>query len=130
MLLLHAKMYQMVRPQPGVLLDSSLDAGNVAFTLTPDGHHHAQLLVKLIAFRDTGPQPVAVPENAGMLNVDLDAEHYGAVRKNGIAFRPQLALPPGKYRLRLGVVDMTNDRIGTLDVPFTAISPAGKAAAK
>lgn len=130
MLLLHAKMYQMVRPQPGVLLDSSLDAGNVAFTVTPDGHHHAQLLVKLIAFRDTGPQPIAVPENAGMLNVDLDAEHYGAVRKNGIAFRPQLALPPGKYRLRLGVVDMTNDRIGTLDVPFTAISPAGKAAAK
>jgi hypothetical protein len=26
---------------------------------------------------------------------------------------------PGKYRLRLGVVDMSNGRIGTLDVPFT-----------
>jgi hypothetical protein len=40
-------------------------------------------------------------------------------RAAGIAFRPQLALPPGKYHLRLGVVDMSNGRIGTLDVPFT-----------
>ena len=54
-----------------------------------------------------------------MLNVDLDPAHYDAVRKNGIAFRPQLALPAGSYRLRLGVVDMTNSRVGTLDAPFT-----------
>jgi hypothetical protein len=131
MLLLRAKAYQMVRPQQGVLLDSSLDAGNVGFAVTPDGHHHAQLMVKLVAFHDIEPQPVAVPQSAAMLNIDLDAAHYAAVRKSGIAFRPNIALPPGKYRLRLGVVDMTNNRIGTLDAPFTVeatepkLKPAG-----
>ena len=119
MLLLRAKVYQTVRPQEGVLLDSNLDAGNVGLTVTPDGHHHAQLLVKFVAFHDTEPQPAAAQQSEGMLNMDFDAAHYAAVRKAGIAFRPQLALPPGKYHLRLGVVDMSNGRIGTLDVPFT-----------
>lgn len=119
MLLLRAKVYQMVRPQQGVLLDSSLDAGNVVFTVTPDGHHHAQLLMKLVAFHDAEPQPAAVQQTEGMLNMDFDPAHYDAVRKAGIAFRPQLALPSGKYRLRLGIVDMSNGHIGTLDVPFT-----------
>jgi len=119
MLLLRAKVYQTVRPQQGVLLDSNLDAGNVGLTVTPDGHHHAQLLVKFVAFHDTEPQPAAVQQSEGMLNMDFDAAHYAAVRSAGIAFRPQLALPPGKYHLRLGVVDMSNGRIGTLDVPFT-----------
>jgi VWFA-related protein len=132
MLLLRAKVYQTVRPQQGVLLDSNLDAGNVGFTVTPDGHHHAQLMVKLVAFRDTEPQPAAVQQSAAMLNVDFDAAHYEIVRKTGIAFRPQLALPPGHYRLRLGVVDGTNSRVGTLDVPFTvapdktSVKPAGE----
>jgi VWFA-related protein len=118
MLLLHAKVYQMVRPERGVILDSSLDAGNVGFTVSPDGHHHARLMVKLVAFRDLEPQPAAVQQTAGTLDIDFDPAHYDAVRKNGIAFRPQLALPPGKYRLRLGVVDLSNGRVGTLDAPF------------
>ena len=112
-------VYQTVRPQQGVLLDSNLDAGNVGLTVAPDGHHHAQLLVKFVAFHDTEPQPAAVQQSEGMLNMDFDAAHYAAVRSAVIAFRPQLALPPGKYRLRRGVVDMNNGRIGTLDVPFT-----------
>jgi hypothetical protein len=77
------------------------------------------LLVKFVAFHDTEPQPAAVQQSEVMLNMDFDSAHYAAVRKAGIAFRPQLALLPGKYRLRLGVVDMSNGRIGTLDVPFT-----------
>jgi hypothetical protein len=29
----------------------------------------------------------------------------------------ELALPPGSYRLRLGVIDLANQHTGTLDMP-------------
>jgi VWFA-related protein len=119
MLLLRSEIPEMHQPQQGVLLDCNVDAGNIAFTETPDGHRHAQLLVKLVAFNDSAIQPTAALQSAGMLNVDFDPAHYKLVQKAGIAFRPQLALSPGRYRLRLGVADMTNHRIGTLDIPFT-----------
>ncbi len=119
MLLLRSKVVETSGPQRGVMLDCNLDAGNIAFTETSDEHRHAQLLVKLVAFSDSGPQPATAPQNAGMLKIDFDPAHYQLVLKDGIAFRPHLPLSPGKYRIRLGVTDMQNHRTGTLDIPFT-----------
>lgn len=32
----------------------------------------------------------------------------------------ELTLAPGRYRLRLGVTDLTTHRVGTLDMPIEA----------
>ena len=37
----------------------------------------------------------------------------------GIEFALRVKLKPGSYRLRLGVTDMNNHRLGTLDMPLT-----------
>jgi hypothetical protein len=53
-----------------------------------------------------------------VLNLDFDVAQYQAVLTNGIAFTQQLKLPPGHYRLRLGVCDVISNRLGTLDMPI------------
>jgi len=53
-----------------------------------------------------------------VLTLDLSPEQYEAVANKGIVFHQQLHLPPGHYRLRLGVSDLGTRRIGTLDMPI------------
>jgi len=100
-----------------VQVTSNIDASDVQFSSDASGHRHTKILVMLVAFVDGPKQPDAPPQSSGMLNIDLDEQQYQAVAERGIAFPLALALKPGKYRLRLGVSDMSNHRIGTLDMP-------------
>jgi len=106
-----------------ILVHSVLDAATLNLVSTPDGNRHGQLLVMLVAFKDdtgkAGTQPIAPPQTSGVLNLDFTPVQYQSILKNGIAFTQQLQLPPGRYRLRLGVSDLTSQRLGTLDMPIT-----------
>jgi hypothetical protein len=46
----------------------------------------------------------------------------------GVPAQQQIALKPGTYNLRLGVMDRTTQQIGTLDVPL--VVPENSASAK
>ncbi|MGA3082247.1 MAG: VWA domain-containing protein [Terracidiphilus sp.] len=109
-----------------VRVTANIDAAGVKFTPDAAGHSHAKLLVMLVAFNDGPKQPDAPPQVSGMLNIDLDAGRYQMVVDRGIGFQQALKLTPGKYRLRLGVSDMTNHFIGTLDMPVTVPPPVSK----
>jgi hypothetical protein len=74
-------------------------------------------LVQLVAFNDGKQQPKSLPQTAGALNIDLDPERYEFIRAAGIAFRQQLALKPGKYRVVLGVSDESSRKLGTVEMP-------------
>jgi VWFA-related protein len=99
-------------------IDSILDPGNVQFDTDSNGRRRARLLVLLVALTDGPEQPAAPPQTSGVLVVDLDADHFKALLGTGIPFHQELALKPGRYRLRLGVSDLNNHRLGTLDMPI------------
>ena len=105
-----------------ILVHSAVSAANLNLTLTPDGHRHGQLLVRLIAFNNnpSGKQPQAPPQSSGVLNLNFTPAQYQSILRSGITFTQQLQLAPGHYHLRLGVVDLANGHIGTLDMPITA----------
>jgi VWFA-related protein len=111
---------------PTVLVTANIDAGSVQFTTDAAGHRHAKVLVLLVAFNDGAKQSGPPPQSSGVLNIDLDTEHYKAVVERGIGFQQALTLDPGKYRLRLGVSDASNHFIGTLDMPVTLAAPDSK----
>ncbi|HWG21012.1 MAG TPA: VWA domain-containing protein [Terracidiphilus sp.] len=104
---------------PGVVVESTINTADVAFTPTPGEHRHAKLFVEMIGFADAEHQPKSLPETSGTLNVDLDPERYQAILSAGIAFRLQLPLKPGKYRLLVGVSDQISHKPGTLEIPVT-----------
>ena len=55
------------------------------------------------------------PQTSGALNIDLSPARFEFILSNGIAFRQQLALKPGKYHLVLGVNDAPSHKPGTVE---------------
>lgn len=102
-----------------VLVHSVLNVSKLDLVTGTDGHRRGQILVRLVAFRDSAADPSDDPlQTSGVLNLDFDAAQYQAVQADGIAFTQELKLPPGRYRLRLGVSDLISRRLGTLDIPI------------
>ena len=101
---------------PALGVDSLLDPTNAAFTTTADGKRHAQFLVLLIALNDGPLQSAAPPQTSGVLKLDLTPDQYRIALASGIPVHQELNLKPGKYRLRLGVSDMSTHNLGTLDM--------------
>jgi len=102
---------------PGLLVETTLTTEDLVFTMTPDGHRHARLFVQIAAFNDGAKQPKILPQTSGTLNIDLDPQRYEFISTAGIAYRQQLALKPGKYRVVLGVSDESSRKLGTVQVP-------------
>jgi VWFA-related protein len=111
---------------PDVSVDSVLDPSNAGFTTTADGKHHAQFLVLLIALNDGEQQVAAPPQTSGVLKLDLAPDQYKIAVTTGVPLHQELTLKPGKYRLRLGVSDLSTHNLGTIDMPVE-IGPASAA---
>jgi hypothetical protein len=133
MLLLRSKV-ELPQGNGAVRVDSVIDPGNVEFSTDARGRRHARLLVTLVALPDPGPgaeprggvKPAAQPQTSGMYVVDLDAPGLQKLLASGMPMHQEIALAPGRYRLRLGVCDLNNHRLGTLDMPVVVGEPALK----
>jgi hypothetical protein len=60
------------------------------------------------------------------VQLSLPPEKYQHAVNNGLAVHQEIELPPGSYRLRVGVMDDGSQRIGTLDIPLQTGEVAGK----
>lgn len=119
--MLHLNSGFLEEATPGsIRLQSTVAPAEVTFTQTADGVRHARLLVRLVAFPVDSAVSAPIKQTSGTVNVDLDAERFALVNQEGIAFQQQLQLRPGRYELRLGVVDAASQRIGTLGLPLTS----------
>jgi VWFA-related protein len=119
---LHSRVLPADPQHPGLMVETTIEAADVAFSTTSDGHHSAKLRVQMIGFNDSQQQPKSLPQTSGTLNLDLDPPHYRFVLTAGVAFRQQLPLKPGKYRVLLGVSDENSHKLGTLEMPISVPS--------
>ena len=53
----------------------------------------------------------------------LKAANFAAIQQQGLPYHVDLELPPGRYMLRLGVVDQRSGFIGTADLPLLLEGP-------
>ena len=121
MLHLRARVELPDNDHPQVRVDSVIEPANVDFSTDAAGRHHAKLLVSLIAISDRDipkeKKPDTPEQTSGMYVVNLDEAAFRKLLTSGMPMRQQLRLTPGSYRLRLGVIDINNHRMGTLDMP-------------
>ena len=102
-----------------------VNPNGVTFTDSPDQQKHITLDCIAIAYNQDGRE---VAHASDTLDGKIKPAAYETVMNNGIPAQQLIALPPGAYNLRLGVMDRASQQIGTLDVQL--IVPAVEAAKK
>jgi hypothetical protein len=60
------------------------------------------------------------------LNIKPDA--YAIFQNTGVQLHAQLAVPKGNYWLRTGIYDRGSRKVGTMEIPLSAVKPLETAA--
>jgi VWFA-related protein len=120
---IRSKVYLPNETRTSLQVDALLGAKAVGFVVGADGSRTAQLRVEMIAIPQASPKGEPMGQTAEDLSFHLSEAQYQVATNNGLPVRLQLALKPGRYRIRLGVSDRSNHRIGTVDMPVE-IPPA------
>jgi hypothetical protein len=101
-----------------------LPQSQIAFTDGPDGTRSGSLEFDVAAY-DPGNKLVAIRSQT--MKLPLTSEEYQQFIKTPFQFLQQLDLPPGQLTLRVGILDVVSNKVGTLEIPL-ALAPKPKSA--
>ena len=100
-----------------------VDANDIAFSQTPDGHRTAQLELGILAVDDNGQ---VTASNRKTTTWNLTDEQYKGALDHGIVYRSRLFVDrPGAYQIRAAIRDVTTGRTGSSS-QFLVIPQVGK----
>jgi VWFA-related protein len=115
-----------------VRIDYAVDAHDIAFADGPDQRKLASVDFMATAW---DKDLKLITHTAETMQTTLRPDSYKEVLRTGLPYHQELDLKPGKYILRMGVLDRGSQKIGTVDVPITigdapgsSSGPAAKAA--
>jgi VWFA-related protein len=96
------------------------DPKDVNCAATPDGVHHCVLEFVTFVYDTDG---ALLNSQANGIKADIPAARYAAMLHGGIQFRQEISVPvKGEVYLRIGIHDVTTDRVGAVELPVSAVS--------
>jgi VWFA-related protein len=99
-----------------VRIDYAINPQDILFAGTPENERHVTLDLMAVAWDKEGKD---AGHSSDRIDSSVPAKVYEEVMRSYIPAHQELELKPGTYTLRLGVVDRSSRKIGTLDVPLT-----------
>ncbi len=105
-----------------VSIDFAVVPADLDFADAPDQRKNAVVEFSAVALDKNWKLAGATSKT---IDANLRLETYRGVLRDGFPGHLDLEVKPGRYILRLGVMDRHNQRIGTLDIPLEV--PAGRA---
>jgi hypothetical protein len=106
-------------PYKTYVLDLAADPYAVQLTQGPDGVYHGYVQVLTYVYDKDGKLMNTV-ENLACANFAPPA--YAQVMKSGLPFHQEISVPvKGEYFLRVGLHDLSNNRVGAVEVPVTSV---------
>jgi VWFA-related protein len=99
-----------------VRIDYAINPHDVIFAGTQENERHVTLDLMAVAWDKEGKD---AGHSSDRIDSSLPTKVYAEVMRSYIPAHQELELRPGTYTLRLGVVDRSSRKIGTLDVPLT-----------
>ncbi len=99
-----------------VRIDYAINPRDVVFAGTPENDRHLTLDLMAVAWDKDGKD---AGHSSDRIDSSVPTKAYEDVMRSYIPAHQELELGPGTYTLRLGVVDRSSRKIGTLDVPLT-----------
>jgi len=105
--------------QGQVVVNYLITASGLAFSKSADGLQHSSVNCAVEVYSDKGD---SIKKDGTIMTAALQPEVYDKVQRQGFPCQEKIALPPGEYRLRLGVRDNTTGAIGTTDTKVSVPS--------
>jgi VWFA-related protein len=93
-----------------------LPGRQIAFTNGLNGTHHGSLEFDLAAYDGEGNVVTSLRQ---AIQLNLTAEQAVQLAQSPFRYFQQLDLPPGALFLRVGILDRTSNKVGTLEIPLT-----------
>lgn len=107
------------KTQPQVVVNFAVDPHTIAFESAADGLQHASLTCVVWAYAEKGDPKSGPVRSEGNSNAALNPEQFQQVMQGYFPCRRSLDLKPGRYTLRMGVLDRTTNLIGATSAPLT-----------
>jgi hypothetical protein len=93
---------------------------DIRATSTPDGGHHINVEFVTFVYNSDG---ALIASQGRQIAADVNDAHFKAMQKAGVQYRQEISVPvKGEYFLRIGVHDLTSDKVGALEVPVDSVS--------
>jgi VWFA-related protein len=109
-------------PYRHLSLNYIIDINGIQFDLRDDGNYHGQFEYAVNVY-DAGDGRL-VNSNTMLARPAVSDEVYSSMLDGGAKVHQEIAVPAkGEYILRVGVHDLTNDRVGAIEIPVSAIRP-------
>jgi VWFA-related protein len=121
---------QLLRPDAdhkAVRIDYAVDAHDVSFSDSDDQHKSASLEFAVTAW---DKDLKLAGQGAEPMEFTLRSDAYQKVLRTGMPHHQELELKPGTYTLRIGVLDLTSHKIGSLNASITVPENASAHASK
>ena len=100
-------------------LDYAASPREVAFTKTPEGTYKADVEFLTYLYDQDG-KPYTVVKNQAHAN--LSPTEYATLMRSGIPWHQEISVPvKGTFYLRIGVHDLTSDRVAAVEVPVATV---------
>jgi VWFA-related protein len=96
-------------------IDYAADVHQLAVSLGSDGLRHLSVEFVAIAY-DRDGKILNVVNRTFKLN--LQSEPYDRIMRTGLPLHQELDVPAGEVYLRIGVHDLSTDRIGSMEIPL------------
>lgn len=94
--------------------------GELHCNASPDGLHHCAMEFLTVVFDANGAR-VNMQTNA--LSLDVPPDRFAWLQTQSFNYRQQISVPAkGEYFLRMGMRDVTNDRVGAVEMPVADIA--------
>jgi len=93
-----------------------LPGRQIAFTDGPNGTRKGTLEFDIAAYDADGKLVNSLSQS---IQLPLTADQAQQLAKGPFRFYQQLDLPPGQFFVRIGVLDRTSNKVGTLEIPVT-----------
>jgi VWFA-related protein len=103
-------------------LSYTIDINGLQFDPGADGNYHGQFEYAVTAYDSNDGKPVNSIVMAA--KPALPPAVYQSMLASGAKLRQEIDIPvKGEYILRIGVHDLTTDRVGALEIPTSSITP-------
>lgn len=106
-------------------VDFAVDLKDLDLKAGADGNRTGRLNVSLIAYDRYG-NVITRKDHLVALNVNPDA--YKIFQERGVQIHAQIVVPKGNYWLRTGIYDRNSRKVGTMEIPLSAVKPVPTAA--